>query len=62
MANNTPANAAAQAEALQLSNEILRNVELGEISPASIFLKTARLARLLGDIDMLKICQYEVGG
>jgi hypothetical protein len=51
-----------QAEALQLSDEILKNVELGEIPLASIFLKTARLARLLNDFDMLAICQYEVSG
>jgi hypothetical protein len=36
--------ARAQAEALQLSDEILKNIELSEIPLASIFLKTASLA------------------
>ena len=49
-------------EALTLSSEILRNIELSEIALANIALKTSRLARLLNDYDVQKIMEYEVGG
>ena len=38
-------------QALQLSEEILSNIELNEISLSNIALKTSRLARLLDDFE-----------
>jgi len=49
-------------EALSLSAEILRNIELSELPLTNIALKTSRLARLLNDFDFQKIMEYEVGG
>lgn len=49
-------------EALLLSSEILKNIELSEIPLANICLKTMRLARLLGHTNLLKIFQLEVSG
>lgn len=49
-------------EALNLSEEILRNVELSEIPLANIALKTSRLARLLNDISVQKTMEYEASG
>ena len=50
------------AEALLLSGEILKNIELNEISLESIALKTGRLSRLLNDFTTQKIIEYEVAG
>jgi hypothetical protein len=50
------------AEALDLSTEILRNLELSEIPLTNIALKASRLARLLNDFDSQKIMKYEAGG
>lgn len=52
----------ALSEALGLSTEILKNIEMSEIPLTNIFLKTSRLARLLNDFDFQKIMEYEVGG
>ena len=49
-------------EALGLSGEILRNIELNEISLGSIALKACRLARLLNEFDFQKIMELEAGG
>lgn len=49
-------------EALQLSSEILRNIELSEIPLENVALKTGRLARLLNDFDMQNAIEYEVSG
>ncbi len=49
-------------EALKLSDEIIKNIELSEIPLANIALKTARLARLINDFDMIKIMELEVSG
>ena len=49
-------------QALQLSEEILSNIELNEISLSNIALKTSRLARLLDDFKNQKIFQYEASG
>jgi hypothetical protein len=49
-------------EALSLSTEILRNIEMSEIPLTNIALKASRLARLLNDFDMQKILEYEVSG
>jgi len=49
-------------EAYLLSEEILKNIELTEISLTNIALKTSRLARLLNDFEFQKIMEYEAGG
>lgn len=49
-------------EALELSADILRNVELSDMPLANIALKASRLARLLNDFDFQKIMAYEAGG
>jgi hypothetical protein len=49
-------------EALQLSGEILRNLELSEIPLSNIAMKAGRLSRLLNDFDHQKIMEYEAGG
>jgi hypothetical protein len=57
-----PPNRKALAEALELSSEILRNLELDEIPLQNIALKASRLARLLNDFDYQRILAYEAGG
>lgn len=42
-------------EALALAEEILKNIELSEILLSNICLKTARLARLINDIDNVEV-------
>ena len=49
-------------EALTLSEEILRNIELSEFPLANIALKSSRLARLLNEYDYQKIMEYEASG
>jgi len=49
-------------EALGLSEEILRNIELNELPLARIALKASRLARLINDLEMQKIMQFEASG
>lgn len=49
-------------QALQLSEEILSNIELNELSLTNITLKASRLARLLDDFEFQKIFQYEYSG
>ncbi|MFW9970503.1 MAG: hypothetical protein ACFFDF_09905 [Candidatus Odinarchaeota archaeon] len=49
-------------EALHLASEILKNIELGEISLALIARRTFRLARLLNDFEMVKIMELESSG
>ncbi len=53
---------AALAEAMSLSDEILKNLELGELPFTSIVLKASRLARILNDFKAQRMMQYEVGG
>jgi hypothetical protein len=53
---------AALREALTLSDEILRNVELSEVPLTNAALKASRLARLLNDFSHQKIFEYEAGG
>jgi soluble lytic murein transglycosylase-like protein len=62
MPETIPLSRAALAEALALSAEILRNIELNELSPTNIALKASRLARLLNDFDYQTIMAYEAGG
>jgi hypothetical protein len=52
----------AQLEALELSGEILKNLELSELSLASIALKASRLARLMNDPATQQMFAYEAGG
>lgn len=49
-------------EALQLSEQIIQNIELSEIPLSNIALKAARLARILGDFEMEKVFRFEVSG
>jgi hypothetical protein len=60
--DNIPPNRKALEEALGLSEEILKNLELSEIPLTNIALKTCRLARLLNDSDVQKIMEYEASG
>lgn len=57
-----PPSAQALREALDLSDEILRNIELGELPLSNIALKTSRLARLLNDFTHQKIMEFEASG
>jgi hypothetical protein len=49
-------------EALHLSEEILKDIELCRASLSTIALKTSRLARLLNLHEAQQIFQYEAGG
>lgn len=57
-----PASSRALGEALVLAEEILRNLELGEIPLGRIVLKAGRLARLLNDFVTERMMDYEAGG
>jgi len=50
------------AEALELSDEILKNFELSEIPTQNIILKCLRLSRLLNDIESLEWLKFEANG
>lgn len=62
MTDFVPPSTIALREALSLSEDILRNIELNEQPLANIALKTGRLARLLNDLDTQKIMGFEAGG
>jgi hypothetical protein len=49
-------------EALALSEDVLRNIELCEIPLANAALKASRLARLLNDFELQKALEYEASG
>ncbi|MFP3813149.1 hypothetical protein, partial [Bacillus sp. SIMBA_005] len=49
-------------EALNLSEEILRNFELNEIPTQHIVLKCLRLARLINDFNAVEWLKYEANG
>lgn len=51
-----------QDEALQLSEEILKNFELTEIPTQNIVLKCLRLARLINDIEAVEWLTHEANG
>jgi hypothetical protein len=57
-----PPSTKALREALSLSAEVLRNIELSEIPLTNIALKASRLARLLNEYDYQKIMEFEAGG
>ena len=54
-----PPNRKALSEALDLSSEILRNLELNDMPLQNIALKASRLARLLNDFEFQKIMAFE---
>jgi len=62
MTQTIPPTRRALTEALELSAEILKNVELSELPLANVALKASRLARLINDHDMQRIMEYEAGG
>lgn len=62
MNDTIPPSRRALSEALDLSSEILKNIELSELPLTNIALKASRLARLLNDFDVQRIMGYEVGG
>lgn len=57
-----PTNQKSLEEALNLSEEILDGIELGEASLVSCTLKASRLARLLNDFDHQRIFAFESSG
>jgi hypothetical protein len=61
MANASPTRQSLEA-ALELSAEILRNIEFYEPPLSPIALKASRLARLLNDTDREKMMACEAGG
>src|SRR5215208_4048623 len=62
MSEAVPPSRKALSEALDLSSEVLKNIELSELPLTNIALKVSRLARLLNDFEVQKIMGYEVGG
>jgi hypothetical protein len=62
MSENIPPTRKALREALELSEEILRKIELNELPLANVALKASRLARLLNDFDAQKTMEYEASG
>lgn len=57
-----PPSRSALSEALALSEQILRDIELSQISLEAVFLKASRLARLLNDFQFQKLFEYEASG
>lgn len=57
-----PPSQAALREALTLSEEIIRNIEMMEIPLTNCALKASRLARITNDFDFQKIMGYEASG
>jgi AbiTii len=62
MNDRIPPSKQALAEALSLSADILKNIELSEAPLSSIALKTCRLARLLNDFEYQKAFEFEASG
>lgn len=62
MPDNIPPTALALREALDLSGELLRHLELSDQSLTSSALMAARVARLLNDFEFQRIFQFEAGG
>ena len=62
MTDVIPPGRQALTEALNLSSEILRNLELSELPLTNIALKASRLARLLNEFDVQEMIEYEVSG
>jgi hypothetical protein len=51
-----------RAEALQLSEELLSDIELSRLPPTAIVRKVSRLARLLDDTEAMNWLRYETAG
>src|SRR5689334_19956340 len=51
-----------RAEALELADQLLNDIELSNIAPMDIARKTSRLARLLDDAEAMTWLRFEVGG
>lgn len=49
-------------ETLKLAEEILKNIELDEISLSSVVMKCSRLARLSDNLTVMRALQYELSG
>ncbi len=47
---------------LNLSQELLEDIELGRLSPENLLLKTARLARLVGNSEIQQWLNFELAG
>lgn len=62
MSEPIPPSQQALEEALELSGDILKNIELSEAPLSNIVLKAIRLARLLNDFEYQKILNYEARG
>lgn len=62
MDKSIPPSRQALREALALSEEILRNIELNELPLANVALKVSRLARLLNDFSHQKLMEFEASG
>lgn len=62
MANSIPASKQVLQEAQELAGDIVKNIELSEISLEKCALKAARLARITNDFEMEKLFQFEVSG
>jgi hypothetical protein len=62
MTDHIPPSRQALREALALSEEVLRNIELSELPLANIALKVSRLACLLNDFSHQKVMEYEASG
>jgi hypothetical protein len=62
MSDRIPPAHGALREALELSGEILRNLELSDIPLGSVALKASRLARLLNDSEMQIVFEHESSG
>ena len=59
---NGPSEASRRQAALALAEELLGNIELGELPPVALVRKASRLARLLDDEEALAWLRYEIGG
>jgi hypothetical protein len=62
MSNDIPPSRQALREALTLSEDILRNIELNTLPLANVALQASRLARLLNDFMNQKVMEYEASG
>lgn len=62
MPEEIPPTPEALAEALALSGEILKDIELSRVSLSTAALKTGRLARLLNHFDAQQVFQFEASG
>lgn len=59
---NGPSESSRRQAALALAEELLSDIELGELPPVALVRKTSRLARLLDDEDALGWLRYETSG